>query len=70
VHLVSRWSGGVNARGWDAIVRCQNLRPDDPNDAEDLWDLISLGLKEFWADQRLDRRAVTEGLRELGEAKD
>jgi hypothetical protein len=51
-HLVGRWIGGV-------IVRCQNSRLDGPNDAEDLRDLISLGSKEFWADQRLDGRAIT-----------
>jgi hypothetical protein len=51
-HLVGRWIGGV-------IVRCQTSRLDGPNDAEDLRDLISPGSKEFWADQRLDGRAVT-----------
>jgi hypothetical protein len=64
VHLVGRWVGGVDARGWGTIVGCQDLRPDG------FGDLISLGSKEFWADQRLDERAVTEGLRELGEARD
>jgi hypothetical protein len=68
-HLVGRRSCGVNARGRGAIDRCQNSRPDDPNDAEDLRDLVSLGSKEFWADQRLDEGAVTGGLR-LGEAGD
>jgi hypothetical protein len=40
------------------------LRPDG------FGDLISPGSKEFWANQRLDGRAVIEGLRELGEARD
>jgi hypothetical protein len=38
--------------------------------ARRLWDLISPGSKEFWADQRLNGRAITEGLRELREAGD
>jgi hypothetical protein len=37
---------------------------------EGFGDLISPGSKEFWANQRLDGRAVTEGLRELREAGD
>jgi hypothetical protein len=40
------------------------LRPDG------FGDLISLGSKEFWTDQRLDGRAVIEGLRELRETED
>jgi hypothetical protein len=31
---------------------------------------LAKGSREFWADQRLDGRVVTEGLRELGEARD
>jgi hypothetical protein len=42
---------------------CQNSRPDGPDDTEELRDLVSPGSKEFWADQRLDGRAITEGLR-------
>jgi hypothetical protein len=25
MHLVSKWSSGVDARGRDTVVRCQNL---------------------------------------------
>jgi hypothetical protein len=46
------------------------LRPDGPNDAEDLRDLISPSSNEFWADPRLNERAITEGLSELEEARD
>jgi hypothetical protein len=69
-HLIGRWGGGIDAQGQGAIVRCQNSRPDGPSDVEGLRDLIRLGSREFWADQRLDGRAVTEGLRELRVAGD
>jgi hypothetical protein len=46
-HLIGRWSGGVDARGQDAVDGCQNSRPSGSNDAEGLRDLVSLGKKEF-----------------------
>jgi hypothetical protein len=69
-HLIDRFSCGIDARGRGIVVRCQNSRLDNPNDAEDLRDLVSLGPKEFWAKQRLDGGAVTGGLRQFREAGD